>query len=401
MVLWLRVNMAQHFLLSPAARSLSAAKIMRMSDNGVENVFLFLRLRWPDTDGKSVCPGCGCTICYACPRSTTGLRWRCKACRGDFSITSGTLFAWHKLPLSYARLFTDENGVSPLPGRGSTTVQSFPNELGRRGCEAQGVGERATGTSAGQRDPAQGVGVFCPGGARPPTQALIAFIDDHRGEHGVEPICAVLPIAPSTYHIHAARRADPAQRDASLSRVFEENLRKVWREGQRVDRLMQSMGLQGAIRGKPIKTTNRDKAAPCPLDTSTASSRRRGRMRSGCPISPTSRLGRGSSTSAPGGSSAGVCHGRRMQASCSMHSSRLSMIGTRCVGADSRRSSRRTSGDAASYAGSGTSAAAASTTSQAYCSTIHEAASSSLTNARTGSAAGSGPRPGSLSDHRG
>jgi hypothetical protein len=47
LVLWLRINMAQHFLLSAAARSLSPAKIMRMSDNGVENVFL--RLRWPDT----------------------------------------------------------------------------------------------------------------------------------------------------------------------------------------------------------------------------------------------------------------------------------------------------------------------------------------------------------------
>jgi hypothetical protein len=50
--------MAQHFLLSAAARSLSAAKIMRMSDRGVENVFL--RLRWAATDGKPVCPGCGC-----------------------------------------------------------------------------------------------------------------------------------------------------------------------------------------------------------------------------------------------------------------------------------------------------------------------------------------------------
>jgi hypothetical protein len=89
--------MAQHFLLSAAARSLSAAKIMRMSESGVTNVFL--RLRWPETDGKPVCPGCGCMICYACPRSTNHLRWRCKACRGDFSITSGTLFAWHKLPL--------------------------------------------------------------------------------------------------------------------------------------------------------------------------------------------------------------------------------------------------------------------------------------------------------------
>src|SRR6187401_431914 len=89
--------MAQHFLLSAAARSLSAAKIMRMSDRGVENVFR--RLRWPDTDGRLVCPGCGCKICYACPRSAAHPRWRCKACGGDFSITSGTLFAWHKLPL--------------------------------------------------------------------------------------------------------------------------------------------------------------------------------------------------------------------------------------------------------------------------------------------------------------
>jgi transposase-like protein len=89
--------MAQHFLLSAAARTLSAAKIMRMSEQGVENVFL--RLRWPQTDGRPVCPACGCTICYAARRPTGQLRWRCKACREDFSITSGTLFAWHKLPL--------------------------------------------------------------------------------------------------------------------------------------------------------------------------------------------------------------------------------------------------------------------------------------------------------------
>jgi hypothetical protein len=64
-LLWWLV-MAQHFLLSAAARSLSSAKIMRMSDQGVENVFL--RLRWPETDGKPVCPGCGCPICYPCRR---------------------------------------------------------------------------------------------------------------------------------------------------------------------------------------------------------------------------------------------------------------------------------------------------------------------------------------------
>jgi transposase-like protein len=90
-------TMAQHFLLSAAARSLSAAKIMRMSEQGVQNVFL--RLRWPDTDGKPQCPECGCLICYACPRSAVQMRWRCKACRADFSVTSGTLFASHKLPL--------------------------------------------------------------------------------------------------------------------------------------------------------------------------------------------------------------------------------------------------------------------------------------------------------------
>ena len=88
--------MSQHFLLSAAARSLSAGKVMRMSDRGAENVFA--RLRWPTTDGKPVCPDCGCPTCYDCRRGAYP-RWRCKACGCDFSVTSGTLFAWHKLPL--------------------------------------------------------------------------------------------------------------------------------------------------------------------------------------------------------------------------------------------------------------------------------------------------------------
>ena len=52
--------MAQHFLLSAAARSLSLAKIMRLRDACVEDVFL--RLRWLDTDGKPICPNCGCAV---------------------------------------------------------------------------------------------------------------------------------------------------------------------------------------------------------------------------------------------------------------------------------------------------------------------------------------------------
>ena len=119
---------------------------------------------------------------------------------------------------------------------------------------------------------------------------MIAFIDEHRGAYGVEPICRVLPIAPSTYHKHVVRRADPSrlpartQRDAELQveirRVFEENLgvygvRKVWRQLRRegvpaarctVARLMRGMGLAGVVRGKPVRTTMSDKAAPCPLD---------------------------------------------------------------------------------------------------------------------------------------
>ena len=108
--------------------------------------------------------------------------------------------------------------------------------------------------------------------------------------HGVEPICKVLPIAPSTYFDHRAKQSDPAKlsarvrRDAALrptiSRVFERNhkiygARKVWLQMKRegvsiarytVERLMRSMGLHGVIRGKTVRTTVPDKATPCPLD---------------------------------------------------------------------------------------------------------------------------------------
>jgi putative transposase len=119
---------------------------------------------------------------------------------------------------------------------------------------------------------------------------MIAFIDDYRATYGVEPICRVLPIAPSTYYDHVAKRADPAKRSArakrdtalkvDIRRVFADNFavygaRKVWRQLRRdghgvarctVERLMRAMGLQGAVRGKPVRTTISDKAAACPLD---------------------------------------------------------------------------------------------------------------------------------------
>ena len=119
---------------------------------------------------------------------------------------------------------------------------------------------------------------------------MIAFIDDHRAVYGVEPICRVLPIAPSTYRAHAAQRRDPgkssarARRDGELlpqiRRVFDENfavygVRKVWRQLGRdnvavarctVARLMRQMGLQGVVRGKAARTTISERGAPCPAD---------------------------------------------------------------------------------------------------------------------------------------
>src|SRR6266851_1183375 len=119
---------------------------------------------------------------------------------------------------------------------------------------------------------------------------MVSFIGEHRSEYGVEPICNVLPIAPSTYYEHEARRANPdlrparAKRDAELrdlvDRVWRENfqvygVRKVWRLLTRdgvevarctVERLMRAMGLRGAVRGRTFKTTMPDAAAMRPPD---------------------------------------------------------------------------------------------------------------------------------------
>ena len=120
---------------------------------------------------------------------------------------------------------------------------------------------------------------------------MVSFIDDHRAEYGVEPICRVLPIAPSTYYEAKAVEADAsrasarAQRDAWLQteirRVWEQNFfvygaRKVWlqlnREGIEVarctvERLMRRMGLRGAVRGRTFKvTTHAAEGADRPLD---------------------------------------------------------------------------------------------------------------------------------------
>jgi putative transposase len=120
---------------------------------------------------------------------------------------------------------------------------------------------------------------------------MVAFLDQHRERYGVEPICAMLPIAPSTYFLWKAQQQDPttrsarAQRDdelrAAIQRVWDDHQqvygpRKVWRQLRRehddvarctVERLMGEMGLRGAVRGRAWKiTTQSDPAATRPAD---------------------------------------------------------------------------------------------------------------------------------------
>jgi transposase InsO family protein len=119
---------------------------------------------------------------------------------------------------------------------------------------------------------------------------MVSFIDQHRSQYGVEPICKELPIAPSVYYEAKARQADSARlparirRDAVLSEQIRQvhranfgvyGARKVWRQLRRdnvitarctVERLMRGLGLQGVIRGKRCRTTVADDAASLPSD---------------------------------------------------------------------------------------------------------------------------------------
>ncbi len=120
---------------------------------------------------------------------------------------------------------------------------------------------------------------------------MVAFIDGHKGAYGVESMCSVLPIAPSTYYEHARRKREPERRPArhkrdeelraEIGRVYEDNqlvygADKIWRQLKRgdisvarctVERLMAEIGLRGAMRGRAYKvTTVANDSAPRPLD---------------------------------------------------------------------------------------------------------------------------------------
>jgi transposase-like protein len=84
--------MAQHFLLSAAARTLSLKAIFRQGEDAAYR--RFCRLRWPETAGAPICPVCGCLEAY---ELAARRRFKCAACHRQFSVTSGTIFASHKL----------------------------------------------------------------------------------------------------------------------------------------------------------------------------------------------------------------------------------------------------------------------------------------------------------------
>ena len=86
--------MAQHFLLTAGARTLSLAKVARMTEE--QSMATLQNIRWADNGGEAYCPKCGCVTVYA--YKTRNL-WKCKACNHMFSVTSGTLFASRKMPV--------------------------------------------------------------------------------------------------------------------------------------------------------------------------------------------------------------------------------------------------------------------------------------------------------------
>ena len=86
--------MSQHFLLSKAARSLSLARVARLSDEEAHDAFRLIR--WTETKGEAVCPRCACAATYTYKARKL---WKCKACSHQFSVTSGTIFASRKMPI--------------------------------------------------------------------------------------------------------------------------------------------------------------------------------------------------------------------------------------------------------------------------------------------------------------
>src|SRR5215218_1704907 len=194
-------------------------------------------------------------------------------------------------PIGGGEAGLQRRGAAPMGAANRTRSRAATRTDDRRAAATEAARTRGFRTQASERDPPQGLGVFCTGGARPPTQVMVTFIDQHRTAYGVEPICDVLPIAPSTYFRCKVQQRDPsqrsarAQRDAVLKAIIQRiwteqhqvyGSRKVWkqmgREGLRearcrVRRLMRELGLRGVVRGRAWTTTTQgDETADRPAD---------------------------------------------------------------------------------------------------------------------------------------
>ncbi len=140
--------MAQHFLLTAAARTLSLKAVYRLSEE--EAWTTFREIRWAATGGEAVCPRCDCAATYVI---SSRRKWRCKACSYQFSVTSGTIFASRKLAfvdiLAAIAIFVNcAKGISALQLSRDLDVQyktafvmshKLREALGRvcKGCKAR------------------------------------------------------------------------------------------------------------------------------------------------------------------------------------------------------------------------------------------------------------------------
>lgn len=122
-------KMASNFLTLAKSTTISELEVARMSEDEARTTFE--ELRWSDTNGKPVCSNCGCTESYIINTTKNGKsirRYKCKACRKQYTVTSGTLFANHKLELrTYLMaiiVFTNAvKGISALQMRRALGVQ--------------------------------------------------------------------------------------------------------------------------------------------------------------------------------------------------------------------------------------------------------------------------------------
>lgn len=113
--------MAQHFLLSAKARTLSLKAVFRMGEEAAYDAFC--EMRWPETEGAAVCPRCGCCESYVI---SSRRKFKCVACYHQFSVTSGTIFASRKLSFTdlLAAIAIFVNGAKGISGSNSRIAWS-------------------------------------------------------------------------------------------------------------------------------------------------------------------------------------------------------------------------------------------------------------------------------------